>query len=97
MDLAPSKELYTTLNPDFHADSDSGKPVYAARHALQVLARMARLPSLGEHFAQTHAGGDQIDSVQVDVKVKMAKVRHKDLLTVRYFFIEILENQRAFG
>jgi len=29
------------------------------------------------------------ESFHVEVKVKMAKIRHKDILTVRYFFIEI--------
>jgi hypothetical protein len=29
------------------------------------------------------------EAFHVEVKVKMAKVRHKDILTVRYFFLEI--------
>lgn len=32
------------------------------------------------------------ESLHVEVKVKMAKIRHKDMLTVRYFFIEIPES-----
>ena len=29
------------------------------------------------------------EALHVEVKVKMAKVRHKDILTIRYFFVEI--------
>ena len=34
-----------------------------------------------------------MEGLEVAVKVKMIKVIHKDIFTVRYFFIEILENQ----
>lgn len=34
---------------------------------------------------------DSMDSSTIEVRVKMAKVRHKNILTVRYFFIEILD------
>ena len=34
----------------------------------------------------------ELGGIQIDIKVKMARVCHKKLLTVRYFFIEILEN-----
>lgn len=97
----PAKEVLTTLNPEFHADSDTGKPVYAARHCLQELARMARRGRRGNgvYGGSDHGGGfgatrsplEMIppESFHVEVKVKMAKIRHKDILTVRYFFLEI--------
>jgi len=39
LEQSASKEIFTTLNPDFHSDSDSGKPVFAALHALQTMAK----------------------------------------------------------
>jgi len=39
LDDSSSKEVFTTLNTDFHSDSDSGKPVYAAQHALFALIK----------------------------------------------------------
>jgi hypothetical protein len=38
----------------------------------------------------------ELGGIQIDIKVKMAKVCHKKMLTVRYFFIEILENSHFF-
>lgn len=33
-----------------------------------------------------------MNQVKVDLKVKMTKIIHKDTFVVRYFFLELLEN-----
>jgi hypothetical protein len=38
----------------------------------------------------------ELGGIHIDIKVKMAKVCHKNVLTVRYFFIEILDNSHYF-
>lgn len=58
-----------------------------------MLLRTARLPD-GAAEALAHLSRDHAPQLLVDVKIKMAKVRHKDILTIRYFFVEILDNQR---
>lgn len=45
---------------------------------------------------QVQALARELGGIQIDVKVKMAKVCHKNVLTVRYFFIEVLENNHYF-
>ena len=39
LEESSSKEIITSFNTEFHADSDTGKPVFAARHAITELAR----------------------------------------------------------
>lgn len=39
----------------------------------------------------------ELGGIHIDIKVKMAKVTHKNVLTVRYFFIEILDNSHYFS
>ncbi len=35
--------------------------------------------------------------IQIDIKVKMAKICHKGILNLRYFFIEVLDNNQYFN
>jgi hypothetical protein len=39
----------------------------------------------------------KLGGIHIDIKVKMAKVTHKNVLTIRYFFIEILDNSHFFS
>jgi hypothetical protein len=55
--------------------------------------RSSKMNSI-KHQVQTLV--QELGGIQIDVKVKMAKVCHKKVLTVRYFFIEILENSNFF-
>jgi hypothetical protein len=88
-----AKEILTSFNNEFHTDSDTGKPVYAAKHAITELALQAR--------RARHNGIDNsvssrglfdalnVEALHIEVKVKMARMMHKGVLGVRYFFIEI--------
>ncbi|CDW79589.1 pas domain s-box family protein [Stylonychia lemnae] len=84
LDSDINREIQTSIRPEFQCDSENGLV-----NSL-VIMKSQKLNMEQDQYLMMKT---MIDSPKIDIRVKMCKVNHNNILTLRYFFIELIASQ----